>query len=239
MPDYQSIENELMEVLGLRRRPVAVILRSSAPEGIERFDNSVPSGCTFWRLAADGNVFYTVPSDHYNCPIGSYTHNIPLPPDRAHELPDVLGLMTDFGYLKMEDVPGIPVLSETPKTITYAPLGKAPVDPDVVLVAGTPAKLMLLEEAAFRAGAASKMPLLARPTCMAIPAALSSGVVSSAGCIGNRVYTEIGDDELYTAVPGKDLERICGELRTIVGANTALQQYHEERKGSRLAVLSS
>ena len=54
---------------------------------------------------------------------------------------------------------------------------------------------MLLEEAAIRAGVASKLPLLARPTCMAIPAAMAHGMVTSAGCIGNRVYTNIGDDE--------------------------------------------
>jgi hypothetical protein len=35
-------------------------------------------------------------------------------------------------------------------------------------------------------------PLLPRPTCMALPAALAQGVVASSGCIGNRVYTELG-----------------------------------------------
>jgi uncharacterized protein (DUF169 family) len=173
-----------------------------------------------------------MPEDHYNCPVGSYTLNIPLPPSRANELPDTLGLMTQAGYLKMEEVPGIPVLSKTPKAITYAPLGATPVEPDVVLVAGTPGKLMLLEEAALRAGVAAKVSLLARPTCMAIPAALTHGVVMSAGCIGNRVYTEIGDDELYAAIPGRDLERVCGELQTIVDANAALEQHHRGRKAT-------
>ena len=30
------------------------------------------------------------PEDHYNCPIGSYTHHIALPKDREHELTDTL-----------------------------------------------------------------------------------------------------------------------------------------------------
>ena len=44
-------------------------------------------------LAAEGRAFYAVPSDFYNCPIGSYTHAIDLPADRAVELEQVLGLI--------------------------------------------------------------------------------------------------------------------------------------------------
>jgi uncharacterized protein (DUF169 family) len=232
MSKYQSLENELMQALALKRRPVAVSFGDTAPIGVKRMEKTAPSGCTFWRLAGAGDTFYTMPEDHYNCPVGSYTHNIPLPPGRANELPDTLGIMTQAGYLQMEEVPGIPVLSKTPKTITYAPLGGTPSEPDVVLVTGTPGKLMLLEEAALRAGVAAKISLLARPTCMAIPAALTHGVVMSAGCVGNRVYTEIGDDELYAAIPGRDLERVCAELQTIINANTALEQHHRGRKAT-------
>jgi uncharacterized protein (DUF169 family) len=89
---------------------------------------------------------------------------------------------------------------------------------------------MLLEEAAIRAGVASKLPLLARPTCMAIPAALAHGMVTSAGCIGNRIYTGIGDDEMYAAIPGRALEPIARELETVESANQALAEYHRERQ---------
>ena len=90
-----------------------------------------------------------------------------------------------------------------------------------MLVSGTPARLMLLHEAGTRAQAvgtmhASPLPLLGRPTCMAIPAALTSGMASSLGCIGNRVYTGITDDEFYTVIAGKDLASVAAELNTIV-----------------------
>ena len=52
-----------------------------------------------------------------------------------------------------------------------------------------------------------------------MPAALAHGVVASAGCIGNRVYTDLGEDELYVAVPGKDLSQIAEETQTIAAAN--------------------
>lgn len=230
MPDYPALEQQFREILNLKQPPVAIAFLAEPPQGVEKFAGSEPSGCSFWRLAAQGLAFYTVPSDHYNCPVGSYTHKIELPADRARELPDILGTMTSLGYLKMEEVPGIPVLKETPQAIVYAPLSKTPVDPDVVLIAAVPGKLMLLEEAALRAGLASKLPLLARPTCMAIPAALGHGMVTSAGCIGNRVYTNIGDDELYSAIPGSALQPIADALQTVLAANGALAEYHQGRR---------
>jgi uncharacterized protein (DUF169 family) len=89
---------------------------------------------------------------------------------------------------------------------------------------------MLVAEAATRAGEMSNLPLLGRPTCMAIPAAMGTGAVASAGCIGNRVYTEIGDDELYVMLRGSSLESIAGELETIESANRTLTGYHRDRK---------
>ena len=72
--------------------------------------------------------------------------------------------------------------------------------------------------------------MLGRPTCMALPAALAHGVVASTGCIGNRIYTGVGEDELYVAVPGKDLARVADEVQTIVAANAQLSEYHRGRR---------
>src|SRR5262252_100028 len=131
MPDYRAVEGQLTHALSLNRRPVAVAFRNAPPPGVLKFIGIEPSGCSFWRLAAAERAFYTVPADHHNCPIGSYTHNIALPPERAAELPQTLSLMTGLGYLKMEEVPGFPRLPESPGVVIYAPLGDSPVDPDV------------------------------------------------------------------------------------------------------------
>ena len=138
--------------------------------------------------------------------------------------------MTGIGYLKMEEIPQVPRLSQTPGVVLYAPLGDTPVDPEVVLFAGRPGRIVLLQEAALRAGLGTQVPLLGRPTCMALPAALAQGVVVSTGCIGNRVYTDLGEDELYVAVPGKDLVRIADEVETIAAANAKLSEYHRGRR---------
>ena len=230
MNQYSSVETKISKLLGLNRRPVAVKFLESPPKGVTKFEGAEPSGCSFWRIAAAGKIFYTVPSDHYNCAVGSHTHNIPLPPERAKELEQTLAFMTDIGYIKMEEVPGIPQLAKTPGAVVYSPLGETPVDPDVVIFAGLAAQIMLLQEAAHRAGRTAQFPMLGRPTCMAIPAAMAKGAVTSSGCIGNRVYTDLADGELYSMVPGKDVERVADELETIASANAKLHEYHRSRR---------
>ena len=175
MTNYRDLERHFSAMLGLARRPVAIASVQQIPTDITKFEGSVPSGCTFWRLAAEGRTFYTVPSDHYNCAIGCHTHNIPLPSERQAELTGTLGLMVDIGYLRMEEVPGIPRLPATPEAIIYAPLGDTPVEPDVVVFAAPAGRVMLLQEAAIRAGVAAQMSTLGRPTCMAVPAAMALG----------------------------------------------------------------
>jgi uncharacterized protein (DUF169 family) len=56
------------------------------------------------------------------------------------------------------------------------------------------------------------------------------GVISSIGCVGNRIYTDLPDDELYVTIPGKDVERIVVELGVIKQANTVLADYHRGRR---------
>ncbi len=229
MSDYRAIEQKIQQLLGTSRRPVAVAFLDRPPEGVARFEGSQPSSCSFWRLAGAGRSFYTEPADHFNCPVGSYAHNT-LTPERIPELQQTLALLSDIGYIRMEEIPDVFMLPVAPEVVMYAPLGDTPVAPSVVLAAGKPGRVMMLAEAANRAGAMSKLPLLGRPTCMALPAALANGAVTSSGCIGNRVYTEIGDDELYVVLRGTDLEKIAAEIDTIYSANQTLTQYHQDRR---------
>ena len=229
MTDFARLEEVLASALDLRRRPVAIAFRETAPEGVERFAGVQPSGCSFWRLATEGRVFCTVPSDHYNCSLGSYTHNIPLPPARETELMDTLSFMSDAGYLRLEELPSIPRLPKTPAFTIYAPLGASPVEPDVVVLSGRPGRTMLLQEAALRASR-TMLPMIGRPTCMAIPAALDGGVVSSLGCVGNRIYLDATDDEYYVVIAARDLRQIVEQMGTVVSANETLATYHRERR---------
>ena len=235
MTSYERTEQLLSQALNLTRRPVAIAFRDTAPAGVPKFEGSQPSTCSYWQLAATRAPFFTVQTDHHNCPIGSYTHNIPLPPDRAPELEQTLGLMSQIGYIKMEEVPGIPRLAQSPSVIVYAGLGDMPIDADVVVMSGRPGLMMLLQEAVLRAGAGATAPLMGRPTCMAVPAALTARMATSLGCVGNRIYTEVPADELYVTVAGSHIANVAEQLETIVAANKALADHHRSRKSALTA----
>jgi uncharacterized protein (DUF169 family) len=229
-------ERQIAAITKALRRPVAVTFLDATPANVSRFEGSEPSGCSFWRLAAAGRTFYTVPENHFNCAIGAHTHNIALSPKREKETEQTLKMMLDLGYVKPEEVPQIPRLAKTPKAILYAPLGETTEQPDVVLFAMKPAGAMLLQEAANRAGVGSGAPALGRPTCMALPASLQHVAITSLGCIGNRVYTGLGEDEMYVVLRGKDLPAVIEALKAIGTANQALRDYAKGRR-EQLATL--
>jgi uncharacterized protein (DUF169 family) len=228
--NWKELEKKISEAGKIRKRPVAVAFLDATPAGVPRFEGTEPSGCSFWRLAAEGRVFYTVPENHFNCAVGAYTHNISLSPEREKETEQTLKMMFDLGYVKPEEVPQIPRLAKAPTAIVYAPLGDSPVAPDVVLFACKPSGAMLLNEAANRAGVASGAPALGRPTCMALPASLQHGAILSLGCMGNRVYTGLGEDEMYIVFRGRDLAAVADALGIITSANTALNEYASGRR---------
>lgn len=230
MEDWHVLEQRISAQIRLTHRPVAVTFLDHTPEGVEKFVGSEPSGCSFWRLAALGRSFYAVPSDHFNCAVGSHVLSIELPPDRASETEQTLQMMFRAGYIRPEEVAGIPRLPAEPAAIVYAALGDTPVAPSVVLFTCRPSSAMLLQEAATRAGRTAALPTLGRPTCMALPAALTRGTVASLGCIGNRVYTGIADDELYVAIPGPDIAAVADALDVVASANAELTTYAMGRR---------
>ena len=166
--------NKLSELLGLRWPAVALAFRSEPPAGIERVPAPSPAGCAYWRLAAEGRTFYTAPPDHHGCTIGSFTHNVDLPPDKAWELQDIVKTMVGLEYLEM-----------------------------------------------------------GRPACAMIPQAINTGrSATSLACIGNRVYTDLADDELYFAIPGAKLPEVVATLVTSLHANQELEKFHRARQAS-------
>ena len=233
MPDYSILERTLCEILRLSKRPIAVTFRENVPAGVAKFAGSEPSGCSFWQLAAGGMTFYTIPGDHCNCAMGSFTHNLPAAPGRAGELESAISMMSSSGYIKMEEISSIPRLKEAPKVVVYSPLGDAPLDPDLVIFVVRPMQIMMLQEAAMRVGVGLQVSLFGGPTCMSLPAALGHhGMITSAGCLGNRVYNDLGDDELYIIIPGRVLQKIADEARSIAEATASRIDYYERRRKS-------
>jgi len=227
---WSRLADGLIDALGLASPPIAVSFCDEVPAGLRRVDRAVPSGCTFWKLAGEGEVFYTEPSDHHGCPIGAHTHAVPLGPAGSEQLGQMLTMMADIDYVRPAEVPAIPTLKAPFRFAVYAPLAAAPVAPDVVLLRGTPRQLMVAAEAARAAGLESPLPGRERPTCAMIPEVLATEHgQSSYGCIGNRVYTGLPDGESYFAVPGRHLEAFAEKAAAMASANRQLEEFHRAR----------
>src|SRR5713226_3762269 len=220
----------LQELLNLELPPVAIAFRDAAPPNVPRIESPQPAGCGYWRLAAQGKIFYTEAADHYTCPVGAHTHGVELPVQVTAELNAVVQRMVGIQYITMEDIQQIPRRRDPFRLALYAPLAEAPFEPDVVLVRGTVKQLMLLAEASQAAGVAAGGATMGRPTCAVLPQTLQSGhAAASFGCIGNRVYTGLGDDEGYYAIPGVHVADVVSKLAVIVEANRQLEAFHKSR----------
>ena len=223
-------QNALTELLQLQTPPIAIAFVDSPPAGVARVAAPDPAGCGYWRRAAAGEVFFTVADDHKRCPVGAHTHHVPLTPSEQDELMGLVKTMVELSYLKLEDVPKIAQRATPFQAAVYAPLSRAPIPPDVVLIRANARQLMLLAEAAEHAGVAGTSPAMGRPTCAALPEAINaSRTAVSFGCVGNRVYTGAGDGDAYFAIPGQHLGAMERSLAIIVRANEELQKFHQSR----------
>jgi uncharacterized protein (DUF169 family) len=218
------------EILGLRRLPIKIGFLDAPPPALARWSGGpVAAGCVFWDRAMDGKSFYTLPADHWNCAIGSHTHNIGLPADRANELPGTIGFMVETRYLDPAEVPGIPTLDRAPAAVAYAPAASEAFKADVVLLAVTPAQSTLVFEAALKAGIAQGTAgASSRPSCAILPASAKTDLLSiSFGCKGNRTFTTVGDDEMYVAVPGARWDDFVNRLIEVQRSNLTMGNYYQ------------
>jgi len=214
-------------------KAIAIGFFDLPPPGVPRWQGgAVPAGCVFWDKAMRGQTFYTLPADHYNCAVGSHTHRIPLPTERAHELQDTIAFMARSSYVATEEVPGIPTLAMTPGVVAYGPVEDAGFKADVVLIAAKPAQAMLIYEAALKAGAGSALTnALGRPACAVLSLTTGSRETSiSLGCKGNRTFTGLPDEEMYVAIPGDKWPSVAGKLAEAQEANEAMGSFYQGRK---------
>src|ERR1700722_772326 len=187
--DYADLGNRLQTLLGLPRQAIAIAFLDKEPADVPHLKAPRPASCSYWKLASDGEVFYTTSDDHLNCAIGAYTHGVPLSPEKAAELQSTIGQLIEINYLRKEEVPRIPRRSEPFQVAVYSPLAQCPCEPQIVVIRGNARHFMLLTEAAIGAGIEvnGAMP---RPTCAFLPETLRTGrATPSFACIGNRVYT--------------------------------------------------
>jgi len=219
-----------LDSLGLSSAPVAIGFMATPPFDLPRMSRPAPASCSYWKEASEGQSFYTTADDHQNCPVGAFTHGVQLSPAKIAELDALVGTMIELKYLGAGEVPQLPHRTSPLQIAAYAPIALATFVPDVVVFRGNVRQIMLLSEAARAAGVFEQGTVMGRPACSMLPmAAQSRSGVASVGCIGNRVYTGLGDEEMYLTIPGESLDALLAKLDTVLNANSALESFHRER----------
>ena len=229
-----DLSQRLTETLGLADPPIAIRFSADVPDGVDRFDDPVPAptddgrtgrvpaGCAFWGRATE-RTFATVPEDHGNCSVGSFTHGL-VTLDQAASGADVAALL-EAGWVTEEAFGGLPAVSGSPGAITYGPLASCEEEPDVVLLHVNGVQAMMLSDA---------LPDLAfegKPQCHIVPMARESGQVAvSVGCMLSRVRTGMKASEMTCAIPGRGLRVVAGALETSRAADEAVARYAADDK---------
>jgi uncharacterized protein (DUF169 family) len=230
MTRNEDMARRLELLLALTAPPVGVIFGEKPLPDIAKLDKAEPASCAYWKLAAQGRLFYTTSDDHRGCPIGAHTHGVELNKDDATNLMSMAGMMTGMGYLSEREVSQIPRRARKLVIATYGPLARLPQEADVVFVQSSPRAAMLLGEAEHALGARSERAPVVRPACAMIPeVSATRQAMTSFGCIGNRVYTELSDDEVWSCLPGEVLSSVLDQLGTVSAANQNLEAFHRGR----------
>jgi len=227
---FKQIAETLTSALKLTQPPVAISLVDAPPAGIPTFSGRVAAGCRFWQEAAT-RTFVTAPKDHDLCAIGTFTHNLAVTPAHEVDRGDALKVFADLGYVRPEDIPQIPVLTQRPAYVVYGPLAEAPVAPDVVLLFVRADQTLILSEAS-QSLEGGLPPAMGRPACAIIPQAKNTGRTAlSLGCCGARAYLDVlTDDVALYAVPGERLEAFAQRVAELAKANEILTVFHRIRR---------
>jgi uncharacterized protein (DUF169 family) len=227
--EYAKLHTDLQQILGLAAPPIAITFANAEPDNIGRFDEKtppatedgrtgrVPAGCVFWMRATE-RAFVTVPADHANCSVGSYTHGLKSMEEIAANA-DVAALVA-AEWVSPSDFPKVASVKSKSDFIVYGPLRDMTADPNVVFIRLNGKQLMMLHDAWPGARMEGK------PQCHIIPIAKEDGEVAvSVGCMLSRVRTGMSNNDMSCAIPWAVLPDLIDKLRGAVAADERVAQY--------------
>jgi uncharacterized protein (DUF169 family) len=227
--NWNDLAGRLQAALALASPPLAISFHDAPEPGVAPFDlpmpepladgrtGRVPAGCVFWIHAAE-RTFATVAEDHGNCSVGSLTHGFKTLDEVAGNS-DVAALL-ETGWVTMDVVPQIPVVTERPGSVVYGPLAETPVDPDVVFLRLNAKQVMVLSDAV------PGLRIEGKPQCHIVAVAKEQGeVAASVGCALSRVRTGMPATEMTCAIPASKLAEVLTAIETNAVADTAVARY--------------
>ncbi|MGH9080814.1 MAG: DUF169 domain-containing protein [Acidimicrobiales bacterium] len=229
---WSEAAGALTEALNLTAPPIAITFSQAAPDGVLPFDGPmpqptpdgrtgrVPAGCVFWTRALD-RTFSTVAADHGNCSVGSLTHGfVSLDEVAGHS--DVAALV-ESGWVRMDMVPDIPVITDRSEVVTYGPLAETTLDPDVVMIRVNAKQLMVLSDAL------PGLRIEGKPQCHIVAVAKQEGEVAvSVGCTLSRARTSMSKTDMTCAIPANRLHDVVSQVQATAATDSIVAAYAAE-----------
>lgn len=222
MVNYEELASKLKAILGVDCEPVAVTLLKSQteiPDGYSVPEKSI-SHCQSIMRARNGEMLY-VPADKHGCPVGASSLGLLPIPDKvaSGEFHHNIGMFETPAAAKgmiderQELEPGSVLAT------LVAPLSKAGMEPDVVVISGLPEQLYwIIVASTFKKGGRMKFDTAAfQATCVdSILIPLMTGRPNlSLGCYGCRRRTDIRPEEMVASIPFSMLEEIVEALEQL------------------------
>lgn len=231
MSDHlKQIAAQLTKDLNLDLPPVQVSYLESPPAGVPEHPGGVPSVCTFFAQGSEKPFYAGIPQ-HEDCEIGAFVLGIPPEGDVGTRLMGTIGTMQKEGYLNPGEEAHVPHNAKAPKYVAYGPLGSLPMPPTGVLLFARPESAMLAVETAGAGPDAKAVPMNGRPMCAIMPIMNQGAPVAvSLGCIGSRIYTEMGADRMVVGIRGDHLDQFAKKLTGIIHANQWVHAEDSRRK---------
>ena len=226
-----DLARQFVESLDLELPPVAIAFVDVPPPGVKNASEVIPSACGFWRVA-EKEVFYAPADAHFNCPVGAFVMGFELPEAVSAELMQLVGTMTQCGYISGDETAKIPTSTKKSKGILYGPLADFPRPADAVIAWLTPAQAMIWNEAVGGADwtGAQRMTVFGRPACAAIPSALANAKASlSLGCMGMRTFTQIGEDKMLAVIAGPNVAKAAEWVGAMRRVNDGMETFYKDR----------
>ncbi|HKZ40327.1 MAG TPA: DUF169 domain-containing protein [Candidatus Hodarchaeales archaeon] len=213
--NWTQLSKDLKSSLGLQANPMAINFLHKKPD-TTTFSSKVPpptedgrtgkvsAGCVFWMHGSE-RTFATVPEDHYNCSVGSFTHGLKTLAEVQNNK-DIAAIV-ECEWVSPEIFPQIPHIKEKFEYIQYGPLSDVKSQPDVVFLRINGKGLMILKDAF------PNIRIEGKPQCHIVPIAKESGEIAvSSGCMLSRVRTGMTSNEMTVAIPGGKVQEV---MRTI------------------------
>jgi uncharacterized protein (DUF169 family) len=212
-----------MESMGLQTEPVAITMIKKGkplPEGYMVPEKPIRH-CQAIMRARKGEML-AVPADKQACPVGGSALGIVPTPEKVKtgEFHYNLGMYETVGAAE-KTISVRPHLEPMSNDATaLAPLSKATLEPDVVVVVGVPEQIYWILPAASTYSIGGRITVETasfQATCAdsTIVPILSGNVNISLGCFGCRKATDIKPEEMLVGIPKSRLPEVVRALKIL------------------------